>query len=82
MWSVKNKIMLTFSPAALNCDVIQHAPITVARITTPLTMVRLSAGREQMDEAVQALCFAAGANSVSRRTPNRMPHSKQNATLH
>ena len=64
MWSVKNKIMLTFSPAALNCDVIQHAPITVARITMPRTMVRLSAGREQMDEALQALCFAAGANSI------------------
>jgi biotin synthase len=27
-------------------------------------MVRLSAGREQMDEALQALCFAAGANSI------------------
>jgi biotin synthase len=38
--------------------------IAVARITMPLTMVRLSAGREQMDEALQALCFAAGANSI------------------
>ena len=38
--------------------------IAVARITMPRTMVRLSAGREQMDEALQALCFAAGANSV------------------
>jgi len=27
-------------------------------------MVRLSAGREQMDDAVQALCFLAGANSI------------------
>ncbi|MEO0003769.1 MAG: hypothetical protein RLZZ22_1461, partial [Pseudomonadota bacterium] len=36
----------------------------VARITMPTTMVRLSAGREQMDEALQALCFAAGANSI------------------
>jgi biotin synthase len=26
--------------------------------------VRLSAGREQMDDAVQALCFLAGANSI------------------
>jgi biotin synthase len=26
--------------------------------------VRLSAGREQMDDALQALCFAAGANSI------------------
>jgi biotin synthase len=38
--------------------------IAIARITMPTTMVRLSAGREQMDEALQALCFAAGANSV------------------
>lgn len=38
--------------------------IAIARITMPLTMVRLSAGREQMDEALQALCFAAGANSI------------------
>ena len=30
----------------------------------PRAMVRLSAGREQMDEALQALCFAAGANSI------------------
>ena len=30
----------------------------------PLTMVRLSAGREQMNEALQVLCFAAGANSI------------------
>ncbi|MBT2332775.1 biotin synthase BioB [Variovorax paradoxus] len=38
--------------------------IAVARIAMPTTMVRLSAGREQMDEALQALCFAAGANSI------------------
>ncbi|CAM3712083.1 biotin synthase BioB [Polaromonas hydrogenivorans] len=38
--------------------------IAVARITMPLTMVRLSAGREQMAESLQALCFAAGANSI------------------
>jgi biotin synthase len=38
--------------------------IAAARITMPRTMVRLSAGREQMDEALQALCFAAGANSI------------------
>ncbi len=38
--------------------------IAVARITMPQTMVRLSAGREQMDDALQALCFAAGANSI------------------
>ncbi len=38
--------------------------IAVARITMPKSMVRLSAGREQMDDALQALCFAAGANSI------------------
>ncbi|TAH45154.1 MAG: biotin synthase BioB [Betaproteobacteria bacterium] len=38
--------------------------IAVARITMPRTMVRLSAGREVMDEALQALCFMAGANSM------------------
>ncbi|HSV53004.1 MAG TPA: biotin synthase BioB [Burkholderiaceae bacterium] len=38
--------------------------IAVARITMPRTMVRLSAGREQMNEALQALCFLAGANSI------------------
>ncbi len=38
--------------------------IAVARITMPGAMVRLSAGREQMDDALQALCFLAGANSM------------------
>jgi biotin synthase len=38
--------------------------IAAARITMPRAMVRLSAGREQMDDAVQALCFLAGANSI------------------
>jgi biotin synthase len=38
--------------------------IAVARITMPLSMVRLSAGRESMSETTQALCFMAGANSI------------------
>jgi biotin synthase len=38
--------------------------IAAARITMPKAMVRLSAGRQQMPEAVQALCFLAGANSI------------------
>jgi len=38
--------------------------IAAARITLPRSWVRLSAGREQMPEAVQALCFLAGANSI------------------
>ena len=38
--------------------------IAVARITMPKARVRLSAGRQQMGDAVQALCFLAGANSI------------------
>ena len=38
--------------------------VAVARITMPRSMVRLSAGRESMSEATQALCFVAGANSI------------------
>jgi biotin synthase len=38
--------------------------IAAARITMPHAMVRLSAGRQELGEAVQALCFLAGANSI------------------
>jgi len=38
--------------------------IAVARILMPASVVRLSAGRAAMSEAVQALCFFAGANSI------------------
>ena len=38
--------------------------IAAARITMPESYVRLSAGRQQMDDALQALCFMAGANSM------------------
>lgn len=38
--------------------------IAVARIVMPKSMVRLSAGREDMSDELQALCFAAGANSI------------------
>jgi len=38
--------------------------IAVARICMPKSFVRLSAGRQQMSDAVQALCFLAGANSI------------------
>ena len=38
--------------------------IAAARITMPRAMVRLSAGREEMSEEMQALCFLAGANSI------------------
>ncbi len=38
--------------------------IAVARITMPKAMVRLSAGRRELGDAVQTLCFLAGANSI------------------
>ncbi len=38
--------------------------IAVARIMMPKSAVRLSAGREKMNEQMQALCFMAGANSI------------------
>jgi biotin synthase len=38
--------------------------IAVAKITMPRAAVRLSAGREQMDDGIQALCFLAGASSI------------------
>ncbi|MEP7184079.1 MAG: biotin synthase BioB [Betaproteobacteria bacterium] len=38
--------------------------IAVARIAMPTAMVRLSAGRRELGDAVQALCFVAGANSI------------------
>ena len=38
--------------------------VAVARILMPRSHVRLSAGREQMNEQMQALCFFAGANSI------------------
>ena len=38
--------------------------IAVARITMPQSYVRLSAGRQNMSEETQALCFIAGANSI------------------
>ena len=38
--------------------------IAVARITMPKAFVRLSAGRGEMSDAVQALCFLSGANSI------------------
>jgi biotin synthase len=38
--------------------------IAVARIALPKSLVRLSAGRQQMSDVMQALCFLAGANSI------------------
>ncbi|HQZ29150.1 MAG TPA: biotin synthase, partial [Verrucomicrobiales bacterium] len=38
--------------------------ISLARIALPKAKVRLSAGRQQMNEELQTLCFFAGANSI------------------
>ncbi|MBT3222616.1 MAG: biotin synthase, partial [Proteobacteria bacterium] len=50
--------------------------VATARLLMPETELRLSAGREEMSEEMQALCFLAGANSIFSgpkllTTPNR-----------
>ncbi len=51
-----------------NVDDLDHFEfircIAVARIMMPKSHVRLSAGREAMNEQMQAMCFLAGANSI------------------
>src|SRR5262245_20313672 len=54
--------------------------VAAARILMPRAVVRLSAGRTELDEAAQALCFLAGANSIFvgeelLTTPNPAPAS-------
>ncbi|MCC7394543.1 MAG: biotin synthase BioB [Sphingomonadaceae bacterium] len=56
--------MLADTPLAKIDDIEFVRTIAVARITMPMSMVRLSAGRESMSESTQALCFLAGANSI------------------
>lgn len=56
--------MLADTPLAKIDDIEFVRTVAVARITMPRSMVRLSAGRESMPEATQALCFLAGANSI------------------
>jgi biotin synthase len=55
------------TPMALesDLDVLEFVrTIAVARITMPASHVRLSAGRQELGETGQALCFLAGANSI------------------
>ena len=53
------------SPAGTKLDPLDFVrTIAVARICMPASVVRLSAGREDMSEETQALCFLAGANSI------------------
>jgi len=56
--------MLADTPLAKIDDIEFVRTVAAARITMPMSMVRLSAGRESMSEATQALCFLAGANSI------------------
>ena len=56
--------MLADTPLAKIDDLEFVRTVAAARITMPLSMVRLSAGRESMSEATQTLCFLAGANSI------------------
>ena len=56
--------MLKDTPLAKIDEIEFVRTVAVARITMPASMVRLSAGRESMSEACQALCFMAGANSI------------------
>jgi biotin synthase len=56
--------MLADTPLAKIDEIEFVRTVAVARITMPFSMVRLSAGRESMSEACQALCFMAGANSI------------------
>src|SRR3954469_11599904 len=63
-----NVLVGTGTPAADTSPKLPHLDfvrtIAVARITMPKSMVRLSAGREDMSDEAQALCFIAGANSI------------------
>lgn len=56
--------MLKDVPAARIDEIEFVRTVAVARIVMPASVVRLSAGRESMGEATQALCFLAGANSI------------------
>ena len=56
--------MLADTPLARIDEIEFVRTVAVARIAMPASMVRLSAGRESMSDAAQALCFMAGANSI------------------
>jgi biotin synthase len=56
--------MLVDTPLAQIDEIEFVRTVAVARIAMPQSMVRLSAGRESMSDAVQAMCFMAGANSI------------------
>ena len=64
---INNLVKVEGTPLANQADLDPFEfvrTIAVARITMPTARVRLSAGRQQMGDGVQALCFLAGANSI------------------
>ena len=64
---INNLVKVEGTPLAhqANLDPFEFVrTIAVARIAMPMARVRLSAGRQQMSDGVQALCFLAGANSI------------------
>jgi biotin synthase len=64
---INNLVKVEGTPLANQADLDPFEfvrTIAVARITMPKARVRLSAGRQQMGDGVQALCFLAGANSI------------------
>jgi biotin synthase len=64
---INNLVRIEGTPLADNeaLDPLEFVrTIAAARITMPQSYVRLSAGRQQMSDELQALCFFAGANSV------------------
>ena len=64
---INNLVKVEGTPLANQADLDPFEfvrTIAVARITMPMARVRLSAGRQQMGDGVQALCFLAGANSI------------------
>lgn len=64
---INNLVKVEGTPLAKNHEIDPLdfvRTIAVARITMPRSYVRLSAGRENMSDSTQALCFLAGANSI------------------
>jgi len=64
---INNLVQVEGTPlhGAAKLDLLEFVrTIACARITMPKAMVRLSAGRHEMPEGIQALCFIAGANSI------------------
>ena len=64
---INNLVKVEGTPLAQQADLDPFEfvrTIAVARITMPKARVRLSAGRQQMGDAAQAMCFLAGANSI------------------